>query len=387
MRPALGGARVRVASSDLAAQYLGMKAEIDAAIEGVLLSGEFERSDQLWEFESEFAHACGVEHGVGVASGLAALLLALKGLGLGPGDQVITVPNTDISSCAAISHVGAEIVWADVEEGTHNLDPARVEALIGPRTRAIMAVSLYGLPADLPQLGEIARRHHLWLVSDAALAFGATVEGRPLGPLADVTCFSFAPTKVLGAYGDGGMVVTADEQLAARVRLLAGYGEPDRQSMADAEGRVRLRVEGYHLHLDVLQAAVLRAKLPRVPEWLRRRRELAALYDRLLARPEVIPQQVPPGFTHAYRSYVVRLPKRDSVRLRLEAAGIRTSLLYAPPLHLQEAYRRLGHGPGDYPVVERLSESLLCLPLYPEMADEAVEMVAAALNSALDGLN
>jgi dTDP-4-amino-4,6-dideoxygalactose transaminase len=357
---------------------------VDAAIQGVLLGGEFERDHHLWDFEDEFASSCGVAYGVGVGSGLAALLVTLKALGIGPGDEVITVPNTDISTCSAITHVGARIVWADVEESTHNIDPQGVEQLITPRTKAIVAVSLYGLPANLPHLRVIARRHHLWLVGDAALAFGATINSVPVGALADASCFSFAPTKVLGAFGDGGMVVTKNRSLAERVRRFAGYGEGRRDSMAGKDGKIRLEVEGFHVHLDVLQAAVLHAKLPHVSAWVSRRQELATRYGRLLRGAEVALPSVPQGFTHVYRSFVVQVEHRDKIRRRLQDRGIDTSLLYVPPLHLQPAYRYMGHRRGDFPVVESLASKLLCLPLYPEMSDAAVHLVAAELRSAIE---
>ncbi|MGA8208256.1 MAG: DegT/DnrJ/EryC1/StrS family aminotransferase [Candidatus Dormiibacterota bacterium] len=374
---------VSVPSSDLAAQYLGIRSDLDAAIHQVLAGGEFERDQQLWDFEDEFANACGVEYGVGVGSGLAAVLVALKAIGIGPGDEVITVPNTDISTCSAITHVGARIVWADVEESTHNIDPRRVEQLITPRSKAILAVSLYGLPADLPRLREIARRHHLWLVGDAALAFGATINSVPVGALADASCFSFAPTKVLGAFGDGGMVVTRDRALADRARQFAGYGERNRESMSGKDGKIRLLVEGYHLHLDVLQAAILRVKLPHVGAWISRRQEIAAQYGELLEGADVCLPSVPAGFTHVYRSFVVRVPHRDRVYRFLRDQGIGVSLLYVPPLHQQPAYGYMGQKRGDFPVVETLASTLLCLPLYPEMSDAAVRLVASELRTAI----
>ena len=378
---------IAVPSSDLTAQYLDIKVEIDAAIRGVLMTGEFERHEQLWSFETEFADSCGVTHGVGVASGLAAIQLTLRALDIGPGDEVITVPNTDISTCAAITHVGARIVWADVEESTHNIDPAAVEQLITPRTKAMLAVSLYGLPANFPRLRELASRHHLWLIGDACLAFGAGIGSVPVGALADASCFSFAPTKILGAYGDGGMVVTQDRDLAERVRRLAGYGEPHRESMSGKDGRTRLLVEGFHLHLDVLQAAVLRAKLPHVRRWIVRRQRLAAEYARLLDGADVRVPTSPPGFRHVFRSYVVRVKRRDRVRKRLLERGISCSLLYTPPLHLQPAYRYMGHKRGDFPVVERLASTLICLPLYPEMTDDAVQLVAQEVRSAVGAVH
>jgi dTDP-4-amino-4,6-dideoxygalactose transaminase len=311
-------------------------------------------------------------------------MLSLKALGIGSGDEVITVPNTDIATCAAITHAGAQIVWADVDARTHNLDPEKVEQLITARTKAVLAVSLYGLPADLPRLRELADRYHLWLVGDDALAYGSTVDGIPVGALADVSCFSFAPRKVLGAYGDGGMVVTQNPEVAAKVRHLAGYGEPSRDGMADEDGRIRIQVEGYHLHLDVLQAAILRVKLPHVAAWVARRQDIAASYAALLTGRDIDLPFVPPRVTHVFRSFVVRVAHRDKVYRRLAARGIEASLLYTPPLHLQPAYRHMGHRVGDFPVVESLADSLLCLPMYPELPDESVQLVASELLGAVE---
>jgi dTDP-4-amino-4,6-dideoxygalactose transaminase len=292
------------------------------------------------------------------------------------------VANTDISTCAAIGQCGADIVFADIDEATFNIDPAAVEAAVTPRTAAIVAVHLYGLPADMVRLEEIARRHGLALVEDAALAFGASVEGRPTGGLGRVACFSFAPHKILGAYGDGGMITTSDDQLAQRARLLAGYGEPWRESMAGPDGRLTLLAEGYHTHLDLLQAAVLRVKLRHVGTWIEQRRANAALYGELLAGTPVITPAVPSGRTHVYRNYVVRLPERDSARAELTRAGIETALLYIPPLHLQPVYEGLGYGPGSLPATEATANDLLCLAVYPELSADAVRRVAAELGKA-----
>lgn len=376
-----------VPMSDLSAQYESIRDEVDRAIRRVLEGGEFERGEELWELEREVGQYLDVPYAIPVGTGYAALFLALRGLGIGPGDEVITVANTDISTCSAISHCGARTVWADVEERTFNIDPAEVEELITPRTGAIIAVHLYGLPADLPRLRKLADRHGIALVEDACLAFGAAIDGRRVGSVGDVACFSFAPHKILGAYGDGGMVVTGDGKLAERIRLLSGYGEPWRAGMAGPDGRLTLVVEGYHSHLDLLQAAVLRVKLRQVDEWIDRRRSRAAIYDELLAGSDAISPHVPHGFEHVYRSYVVRVPRRDRVRNALAAEGIDTALLYLPPLHLQPVYRSHGFGSGSYPVTERLADELLCLPLYPEMTDEDVCRVATTLREVLADLS
>jgi dTDP-4-amino-4,6-dideoxygalactose transaminase len=375
-------AAFEIPTQDLVAQYDRIHVEIDDAIRSVLVSGEFERGDELWRFEEEFAHACSTSFAVGVGTGHAALFIALRALGIGTGDEVITVANTDISTCSAIGQTGAGIVFADVDAETFNADIAAVEAAITPRTAAIVAVHLYGLPADMIQLERVARRHGLALIEDAALAFGSSVDGRPVGSLGHVGCFSFAPHKILGAYGDGGMITTGDEQLARRARLLAGYGEPWREAMTGPDGRLTILAEGYHSHLDLLQAAVLRVKLRHVNRWLEERRTIAELYDELLGGTTVTVPAVPQGRTHAYRNYVVRVAARDAVRAELARRGVETGLLYVPPLHLQPVYDRLGYAAGSLPVTEETCDDLLCLPLYPELPEASVHRVADELRRA-----
>jgi dTDP-4-amino-4,6-dideoxygalactose transaminase len=375
---------LEIPAHDLVVQYDLIREEVNEAVNAVLASGEYERGEELWRFEDDFAGACGTSRAIGVGTGHAALFIALRALGIGPGDEVITVANTDISTCSAISHCGARIVFADVDGSTFNADPAAVEAAITPRTVAIVAVHLYGLPADMVALGALARRHGLALVEDAALAFGASVGGRPVGGIGDVGCFSFAPHKILGAYGDGGMITTNDDQLARRARLLAGYGEPWREAMAGPDGRLTILAEGYHSHLDLLQAAVLRVKLRHVGRWIQQRRAHAALYDDLLAETAVVTPSVPQGSTHSYRNYAVRLESRDAVRAALADAGIESALLYVPPLHLQPVYVGLGYPRGSLPVTEATGEDLLCLPVYPELSESAVRRVAAELRRAAE---
>lgn len=378
----LRGPAAPIPVHDLVAQYAAIREEVAGAIEHVLGGGEFERGEELWQFEEAFADACDASHGIGVGTGQAALFIALLALGIGPGDEVITAANTDISTASAIGHTGARVVFADVEAETLNLDPEAVEAAISPRTAAIVAVHLYGLPADLRRLGEIANRHGLALVEDAALAFGATIDDQSVGGIGRIGCFSFAPHKILGGYGDGGMITTSDAELAGRARLLAGYGESGRESMAGPDGRLTILVEGYHTHLDLLQAAILLVKLRHVQEWIERRRAHAALYDELLAESEIMTPAVPPGFTHVYRNYVVRLRDREAVRSALAREGIETALLYVPPLHLQPVYASLGYEPGSLPATERAAEELLCLPVYPELTEEAIRRVGAEICAA-----
>jgi len=369
--------------SDLVDQYHSIQGEINEAAIRILASGEFERGEELWALESEIAAYCGVRRAIGVGSGYASLFLALRALDIGPGDEVITVANTDITTCSAISHCGATIVWVDVDERTFNMDPDRVQTLIGPRTRAIIAVHLYGLPADVAQLRRIADDHHLALIEDAALAFGATVQGRRVGSFGDITCLSFAPHKVLGAYGDGGMILTDRSDLADRIRVLAGYGEPWKESMAGPDGRLSLLVEGYHSHLDLLQAAILRVKLRHVDNWITARQNRAELYSLLLAGTDAVVPYVPPDRTHVFRNYVIRVRHRDQVRRALADRRIDTALLYLPPLHLQPVYCAYGRSAGSYPITERLADELLCLPLYPELQEKEVHHIAREVRSAM----
>lgn len=373
-----------IESHDLKAQYASLRFEIDKAIRTVLESGEFERGDELWAFEEEAAEYCDAAHAVGVGSGEAALFLALKAIGVGPGDEVVTAPNTDISTAAAISHTGARLVFADIEEDTFCLDPDAVAAALTPRTKAILPIHLYGLPADLGRLLPLAVEHGLALIEDAALAWGAKLDGRRVGALGTAGCFSFAPHKILGAYGDGGLVTTNDPELARSVRLLGGYGEPSKESMEGPDGTLTLLAEGYHSHLDLLQAAVLRVKLRHVDSWIAARQRLARVYDDAFAGTAVKTTTVPAGSSHVYRNYVVRVPQRDRVRELLGEQGVETMLAYVPPLHLQPVYEALWLGPGSFPVTERVGNELLCLPLYPELSEELVGEVASLTLAAVE---
>ena len=368
---------------DLRLQYASIKDELDTAIQRVLDSGEFERGEELDSFEAAFARACGTRYGIGVGSGYAALFLALKAGGLGTGDEVITVANTDVASASAISHTGATPVFADIDARTFNIDPALVEAKITPRTRAIMPIHLYGLPADMDPILDIAEQHNLLVVEDAALAFSARYHGRTVGTIGHLGCFSFAPHKILGAYGDGGMVVTGDPDLADRVRLWGSYGERRRFEQVGAVSLLKPlehEVEGYHNHLDTLQAAVLHTKLRHVEGWIARRREVAAAYSALLAGTSVLTPHVPEGYEHVYRNYVIRVENRDEARLHLARHGIRTSMLYTPPVHLQSMYRERGFREGELPVTDQVAKEVLCLPLFPELTEDQIEHVAHSLN-------
>ena len=357
---------------DLKAQYATLKPELDAAVTDVLAGGWYILGEQVAAFEREFAAYCGVAHGVGVGSGTAALQLALLACSIGPGDEVITVSHTAVATVAAIALAGARPVLVDIEPTTYTLDPQRLEPAITDRTRAVIPVHLYGQPADLAPILEIARRHSLRVIEDCAQAHGATYRGRRVGSFGDLACFSFYPTKNLGAAGDGGMVVTDDAELAERVRLLRQYGWRQRYVSEMA---------GLNSRLDELQAAILRVKLRYLDEWNERRRALAARYDALLAGSGVVTPAVREGCQHVYHLYVVRSQRRDALQAHLKAQGIGTIVHYPLAVHQQPAYADVAIGPGGLAETERAAAEVLSLPLYPEMPDEHVERVAAAVRA------
>jgi dTDP-4-amino-4,6-dideoxygalactose transaminase len=356
---------------DLHCQLAAIRPEIEAAVTRVLERGWFILGEEVVAFEQEFATYCGVRYAIGVGSGTEALHLALRAVGVGPGDEVITVANAGVPGVVAIEAAGGRPVFVDVYPATMNLDPARLSAAISPRSRAILPVHLYGRPADMDPIMEIARRHDLAVVEDCAQAHGASYRGRKVGSLGHVACFSFYPTKNLGAYGDGGAVVTDDPALADRLRLLRQYGWRE---------QYRSEVRGVNSRLDELQAAILRVKLRHLDAWNARRRALATRYRELLAGSDlVLPAELPDG-VQVYHLFVVQTPQRDELRDHLRRAGIGTGIHYPIPAHLQAAYRDLGGQPGQLPVTERLAREVLSLPLFPELTDAEVEQVVEAIH-------
>jgi len=358
---------------DLRAQFAALRSEVMAAIEEVATRASFIKGPYVATFEREFADFSQAPFCVGVANGTEALFLALKALGVSPGDEIITVPNTFTATAEAIVHAGAIPRFVDVEPGDHLIDPAAVEAAIGPRTAGIIPVHLFGQPAQMERLQAIAARHSLFLLEDAAQAHGASEGGRPVGTLGQLTTFSFYPGKNLGAYGDAGAVITHDEQLDRKVRMLADHGRLDKYLH---------EMVGYGCRLDALQAAVLSVKLRYLPEWNARRRELARRYDELLAAvPAVQPLETRPDAVAAYYVYVVEVEARDrdSLQQWLGERGIATGIYYPIPLHLQPAYAHLGYQAGDFPVAEAKAERILSLPLYPELTSDQQDRVVQAI--------
>ena len=359
---------------DLQAQYASIKNELDAAVLGVLASGRFALGPEVAAFEQEFAAYCGADHGIGVSSGTSALHLALLAAGVGPGDEVITVPFTFIATVAAIRYVGATPVFVDVDPRTCTMNVDQVAGAITSRTKAVIPVHLYGQPADMDPLLALARRRHLTVVEDAAQAHGAEYRGGRVGGLGDLGCFSFYPGKNLGAYGEGGLVVTNDEAHARTIRSLRNWGEDRRYHHAR---------RGFNYRMDGIQGAILRVKLRHLPAWTRARRRIAATYDRLLADTGVTTPTVMPYAGHVYHLYAVRTPHRDRLHQALDAEGIQTGLHYPVPVHLQPAHADLGGRVGDHPCAEAAATATLTLPIYPELPVEVPARVAEIVRRTL----
>jgi dTDP-4-amino-4,6-dideoxygalactose transaminase len=357
---------VNVPFLDLSRGVAALRAELDGALAGVLDSARFVLGDRVAELERAFAAYCGTREAVGVASGTDAVTIALRAVGVGAGDEVIVPANTCVPTVAGIEAAEARPVLADVDPTTWTLGPAAAEAVLSPRTRAVVPVHLYGLCADVDAL----RTLDLPIVEDAAQAHGAELRGRRAGALGDAAAFSFYPTKNLGAFGDAGAVVTGDHAVASNARSLRVYGERERYESV---------LSGWNSRLDELQAAVLLAKLPQLEAWTARRRAIAGLYDAALADIDgATCQPEPDGFLHARHLYVVRVADRESFRRGLAERGIETAVHYPRPVHGHPAYRELGHdGLGES---ERLAREVVSLPLYPELRDDEAEVVAAALH-------
>ncbi len=356
---------MRIPFLDLTAQYRTIRPEIRAALDRVLDRGRFILGPEVAAFEAEFAAYLGVPYAVGVASGTDGLTLALQALGVGPDDEVITVSHTAVATVVGIERAGARPVLVDVDPATWTIDPAAVRSAITDRTRAVVVVHLYGNPADLDAVAGVCQAHGLYLVEDACQAHGARYRRRRVGTLGHVGVFSFYPTKNLGGYGDGGIVVTADPTVAERLRRLREYGWRERFVSEQA---------GMNSRLDEIQAACLRVKLPRLDEWNERRRALARLYRACLQDVPVRFQAVLPGAEPVYHLLVIRAPDRDGLRAFLAEHGVDTLIHYPQAVHQQPAYRHLRR--SDLPVTECVVREVLSLPMYPELSEAAVEYVA-----------
>jgi dTDP-4-amino-4,6-dideoxygalactose transaminase len=357
---------------DLKAQYRAIRDEVRPAIDGVLESCEFTLGSEVAAFEREFAAFAGAPHGIGVNSGTSALHLALLAAGVGPGDEVITVPFTFIATVSSIDYTGARAVFVDIDPVTFTLDPALVEAAITPRTKAIIPVHLYGQPADMDPIIALARRHRLVVIEDAAQAHGAEYKGRRAGSMGDLACFSFYPGKNLGAYGEGGMVTTANDDYARTVRMLRDWG---------AEKKYQHVLKGYNYRLEGMQGAILRVKLRHLEAWTEARRAAAARYDRLLAGSSVFTPIARGDVRHAYHLYVVRTPDRAAWQATLLEQGVQTAIHYPAPVHLLPPFADLGYREGQFPHAERAAREVLSLPMFPELTAEQGETVARAVRA------
>ncbi|MFA6133691.1 MAG: DegT/DnrJ/EryC1/StrS family aminotransferase [Phycisphaerae bacterium] len=362
---------MKVPFLDIQAQYAGISDQIKAAAARIIDSGVFTSvaAPAVKELEAKLAEYCGVKHAIGVSSGTDAIIAVLMALGIGAGDEVIVPTYTFFATAGCVWRVGAKPVFVDIEADTFNISPAAVEAAITPRTRAIMPVHLYGQTADMDAIMAIAARHKLPVIEDAAQAIGAACKGRKAGSMGTAGCFSFYPTKNLGALGDAGMVTAGDDALAEKISLLRNHGETSRYHHKYVGGNFRL---------DVLQAAALLVKLPLLEGWSAARRANAAKYDKLLADcPAIKTPVVRAGNTPIFNLYVIRAPRRDELMAHLQAAGIGCGIYYPVPLHQQECFASLGGQRGDCPVAEQAAAEVLALPIFSELSDAQIEYVAA----------
>jgi dTDP-4-amino-4,6-dideoxygalactose transaminase len=358
--------------ADLALQHERLRHELQPVITGVLLGGTFVLGPSVESFEAAFASYCGAAFGIGVNSGTSALHLALQAAGIGPGDEVITTAFTFVATIAAITYTGATPVLVDVDPDTLTLRPDLAAAAITPRTRALVPVHLYGHPADMDPLLALAARHNLTVIEDTAQAHGATYKGRTVGSLGDAGCFSFYPSKNLGAAGDAGLIVTSDPELAARMRRLRSWGQAGDALPLD---------RGFNCRMAAVQGAVLGVKLRHLDAWNARRRANAARYDAAIAGPVLTPFRPRPWAVHSYSIYAVRARERQRVRAAFQRLGIDTRVHYPVPVHLLEPWTGLGYRAGDFPEAERAAADTVSLPVHPELSDEQVAAVADAIRA------
>ncbi len=357
---------------DLKAQYRALKPEIDQAIQRVLDNAQFILGPAVSSFEQDFAAFCHSTDAIGVNSGTSALHLALLAAGVRPGDEVITVPFTFVATVAAIEYAQARPVFVDIEPTYFTMDPAKIERAVTPRTKAIVPVHLYGQPADMDAIRDVADRHRLIVIEDACQSHGSEYKGRRCGSMGLLGCFSFYPGKNLGAYGEGGAIVTSDPALATKVRLLRSWGE---------EVRYEHKHRGFNYRMDGVQGAVLGVKLKYLEAWTEARRSHAAEYTRRLTGTAASAPTERPASRHVYHQYVVRVPERDAWRAALTEAGVQTGVHYPIPVHLQPAYADLGYSSGDFPIAEQAAAEVLSLPMFPEMTDQQIESIATVFRA------
>lgn len=357
---------------DLKAQYQGIREDVQKAIDHVLESGQYIMGPEVQAFEQEVAEYCGVKHAVGVGNGTDALQIALDAHGVGPGDEVITTPFTFFATAEVISQVGATPVFVDVDPDTYNIDVAQIEQHINEKTKAIIPVHIFGQPANMDEIMSLAEKHDLFVLEDAAQAMGAEYQGKKIGGWGHAATFSFFPTKNLGGYGDGGMIVTNDDELAAKMRILRLHGSHPKKYYHNTLG--------YNSRLDALQAAILRIKLRHLDSWNNGRREKARLYDeKLQGLPVKTPFQAPDR-KHIYHLYILQAEERDELMQYLKDHGIATGVYYPLPLHLQEVYQHLGYEEGSIPHAEFAANRTFALPVYPELTEEQIDQIVGVIS-------
>lgn len=357
---------------DLQAQYRQIQDDIQEAISRVLESGRYILGTEVEALEREVAALCGTRFGIGVANGTDALQLTLDAWGVGPGDEVITTPFTFFATAEVVSQLGARPVFVDVDPQTYNLDVSQLKEKITDKTKAVIPVHIFGQPVDMDEVMDVARDHGLWVLEDAAQAIGAEYKGQKIGSFGDASTFSFFPTKNLGGYGDGGMVVTSDEGLNEKIRRLRVHGRSPQSKYHHAS-------VGYNSRLDELQAALLRVKLPYLDRWNEARRKRATLYNQLLKDVPVITPFAERDRTHIYHLYIIQTDRRDALITHLKSEGIATAAYYPVPLHLQEVYKSLGYQEGDFPISEKICKRSMALPLHPELDEESQFQVVKAI--------
>ena len=369
--------QMRVPLLDLKAQYADIRHDLDAAVQAVFESARFIGGPEVSALEEEVARYCSSPQAIACASGTDALLLSLRALDVGPGDEVVTSAFSFFASAGTIVNVGAQPVFVDIDPRTFNLDPHRLEAAITPLTKAVIAVHLYGQCCDLTAVRAVCEKHQIWLIEDAAQAIGAEWEGKRAGSVGDTGCFSFFPSKNLGGAGDGGMITARDAGLAERLRLLREHG---------AKPKYYHSLVGTNSRLDALQAAILRVKLKHLDRWSEKRAKNAAAYDALLEGARLTRPHHDPRSRHIYNQYVIRAEARDALRQHLTDRGIGTEIYYPVPLHLQKCFASLGYQEGDMPQAEAAAREVLALPIYPELTEEQIRYVASCVREFTDPL-